>query len=585
MKTILTLILVGIVAFATAQNNDIRFELSKVYEGGYPAINGVVEKIADAQVIEYGVRWQADFSSEIDIHRNYMFLKTDSELLAFDTYYQLLISPKFVASVRDDFRLNGDESAMLFQELLCLVDQRFWDVFFFQENHDWYFIRKVFFDDIEAWKVTVDNGGKILSIDYSSRMQVTLPDDKEDVKMVDVSGYQSNAAISGEDAKVMQQYIDDKLTFNQEVVSVPEDIITPFSSARVCKLKYSFSETVSDDEYGDYISTSSYEYPVLVDGVEILVFNDINELISSERFKERLNSDFTLSVKGNAFLFETFLDEVTSFDKREKATFSQYNSWFFVREESFGEPAGFRVEVDEKGVPVAIYYSGNLGVKVPEEVFDESTVDWGFSLIDPLQTELKVTEGTVLPFGVVFNDDAASKTGAWLMVSYQGEMVSMYAATEMTSPYYSEVPGEIMTVGKHTVDIYLMRPGMDTETAHGKITLNIEVVPFDDGGMDWSLNMEEPAQNELQSQEGVSIPVRLLFDADEANRLGVNLIIRFNGNDVGGSNAPHLNSPFETQIPGGAMTSGKHIVEFLLVPPGKEKDRVLASAEVNIEVK
>lgn len=77
----------------------------------------------------------------------------------------------------------------------------------------------------------------------------------------------------------------------------------------------------------------------------------------------------------------------------------------------------------------------------------------------------------------------------------------------------------------------------------------------------------------------------MLFDADEANRMGVNLIIRFNGSDVDRVNAPGLNSPFETKIPGDAMTSGKHKVQFLLVPPGKEKDRVLASAEVSVEVK
>lgn len=568
-----------------AQFDVSRFDLNKVYHGEYPPLNAILSEISEAQVIDYEVRWETDLTDEVDIIHSYKFLKTNQDLLAFETYHELLLSEPFLASLRDDFKLNVDAKAILFQDMLSLVDGRAWEGFFFREGDHWYFIRKVFFDDIEAWKVTVDGSGKILSIDYSSEMEVSLPEDSGEREMSDFSKYQADSIVARVDEERMQKFIEDKLTFSQEIVELPKAVIVPVSSAQIFSLKYSFSEIKEDEEYGEYNSSSTYDYPVLVVGEKVMFFYDMNQLISSELFKESLKSNFSLSDDGHVLLFEKLLDELTEFNLREKASFNQYNSWFFVREERFDNLAGFRVETDENGLPVAIYYSDNLGVEVPEDVFDESSVDWGFTLIDPLSSSVEITEGMSLPFGVAFNDMAASKIGAWVMVNYQDEMASMYASTEMQSPYYGEVPGEIMTVGKHSVDIYLMKPGMNTETALGKITLDINVIPFDDGGVIWSLDMEEPAHSELISQPGVSIPVKLIINSDDANRLGVNLVIRFNGQDVGGGNAPHLVSPFETQIPGEAMTLGKHKVEFLLVPPGEKREGVLASTELVIEVK
>jgi hypothetical protein len=584
MKTILTLILTCLLTSIQAQNKVSRFDLNKVYKGEYPALNAILPQISDAQVMDYGVRWETDLTAEVDVSRGYKFLKTNNDLLAFETYHALLLSDPFKASLRDDFKLNTSEKARLFQDMLSLADGRFWDGFFFREGDHWYFIRKVFFDEIEAWKVTVDNHGSILSIDYNSEMEVVIPEDFGEKEMSEVGAYLADPNISQVDEVKIQKLIEDKLTFSREIDEIPASAIAPVSSAQIFILKYALSEVIIDEEYGEYNSTSTYEYPVLVLDQEVHFFYDRNQLVTSELFKESIKSSFFLSEDRQALLFEAFLDQLTAFEPGEKASFNQYNSWFFVREERFGNPAGFRVETDEKGSPVSIYYSDNLGVAPPEEVFDESAIDWGFALIDPMNAALEITEGMAVPFGVAFNDVAASKMGAWIMVGYQGEMSGMYAGTEMQSPYYGEVTGEIMTVGKHIIDFYLMRPGMDTETALDKISLDITVLPFDDSGITWFMAMDEPKQDCLTIAAGESIPVILSFNAEDANRLGVNLIIRFNGNDVGGSHAPHLSSPFETQIPGDAMTTGKHKVEFLLMTPGGSGQKVLSSVELNMDV-
>lgn len=70
------------------------------------------------------------------------------------------------------------------------------------------------------------------------------------------------------------------------------------------------------------------------------------------------------------------------------------------------------------------------------------------------------------------------------------------------------------------------------------------------------------------------------FNADEANRLGVKLEIYFEGELVGGQNAPRHRSPFQIDIPGSEMKKGTNKVEFVFAGGTK----TLAKFEVNVEV-
>jgi hypothetical protein len=45
----------------------------------------------------------------------------------------------------------------------------------------------------------------------------------------------------------------------------------------------------------------------------------------------------------------------------------------------------------------------------------------------------------------------------------------------MTSPYYEEVPPQILTKGKHVLEYLLLKPGEDTDNTLGHIILNIIV--------------------------------------------------------------------------------------------------------------
>lgn len=479
MKTYLLLLLLLLCVGSRAQNDETLFDLEKSFSGKYPALNAIVAQITDAQVLEYGISWRSPLSENVTIDRTYQFLKTGDQLLAFDTYYQMLVSADFQSALSKKFVLKDDKAALLFQDLLSFIDGRVTEGYNFKVGSDWYFIRKVFFDDIEAWKVTVDAKGKVLDIDYSSEMEVSLPDAADGAEWSDLSKYVEETDIPADLHRSMQDYFEEKLTFSQEVEPLAEDQLLPLSDAKIFRVKYAFSETVFEEGYGEYESTSIFEYPVLAAGDQLLFFDAMTELLSSDAFRSTIKDDFCFSDIEKARLFDAVLDELVDYDRRQRRVFQQYNSWFFVRELSFGEPVGFRVEVDEVGKPMAIYYSNDLAVTIPEETFDESTVDWGLAWMDPLETNLTLTEGTTLPFAVAFNEEAASKTGAWLMVAQQGEMKEMYAGTDLYSPYYSEVPGEALTAGHHVIEIYLMRPGNDVSTAYGKISLQIEVLAAD----------------------------------------------------------------------------------------------------------
>ena len=170
--------------------------------------------------------------------------------------------------------------------------------------------------------------------------------------------------------------------------------------------------------------------------------------------------------------------------------------------------------------------------------------------------------------------------GAWIYARFNNENLDMYFGTDIYSPHYGDIKSEELPSGKHTLDIYLMRPGMDTETALDKASVEINVVPFNDQGVEWNFKMDEPKSIAVNTKAGKSVPVAFTFNAEEANRHGVRLEIYFEGQLVGGQKAPHLQSPFKTDIPGSELKQGSNKVEFVFAGGSKN----LAKFEVNVVV-
>lgn len=60
-----------------------------------------------------------------------------------------------------------------------------------------------------------------------------------------------------------------------------------------------------------------------------------------------------------------------------------------------------------------------------------------------------------------FDADAVNEAGAWIESKFDGKRGGMLAGTTLESPHNFEIPGKVMTSGKHDVQFFLMVNGTD----------------------------------------------------------------------------------------------------------------------------
>jgi hypothetical protein len=587
MKSIilpLLLMVIGInTAFADNANDVLKklnIKLSFFYETAFA--EQCFDKISDSKIISAGIAYRSN-EMNIDVFSlNHYFLIKDNNINMFGTTYQLFTSPEFLKTVRKDFKINSKEEAAIFQDLLCLIDQQCsWTSFFMQEN-DWYFIRKTFFEDIEAWKISTDKNGVITSINFSDKMQVTIPEVVYEISSPSREYEKVDEYIpTDKHLQQIQNLINEKISYIESAEDLKSENFSTISDASFYRFSFSLKEEIIDEEDGNYTSSHNQVFDGLVFNENLSIFYDFNELLSSEQFLESIKPTFLLLTESDANVFEAFLDEHSNYMRSKKNVLFKDNTWYFVRDDSFEDKVGFAVKVDNEGRILAIEYSYQLAIEITEQEFDEATADWGFSLISPESSSIEVVEGIPINYIVEFNEKPVSKVGAWILTNFDGQNNSMYAGTELYSPYHGEISGEAITPGKHNLDIYLMRPGMNLETAIETASVEINVVPFNDVGVQWNFSMDEPKSNTVISKHGESVPVVLSYNADEANRLGVRIDIYFEGELVGGQKPPYHQSPFAIDIPGSELKKGSNKVSFVFAGGDKE----LAKFEVNVEVK
>jgi len=539
------------------------------------------ERISDAKIVEAGLVYE---STEKDLEifsSNHLFLLNGNNVSMFGTAYELLTSPAFVETVRADYKINTKDDAAVFQDLLALVDKRSsWTSFFKQENN-WFFIRKTFFEDIEAWKVSANAKGGITSIEFSSKMEVTIPEDVFEIDYPSVEYEQLDGyALSDAHAQKIQAVIGEKIKYIESYEDLTNETLKAVSDAAFYRFSFSLEEEITDEEYGNYTSSNNQVFDAVDFNGNIRFFNSFTEVLESPVFLESLKPSFVLKKEADASVFEAMLDDFTNYLRNHKMVLFENNVWNFVRDESFGSRVGFVVEVNENGKITSIAYSNNMDVEVVEEVFDEATADWGFKLLLPESNSIEIVEGTSVNYALEFNEKPVTQMGAWIFASLNNENLDMYFGSEITSPHYGDVKSEELPIGKHILDIYLMRPGNDTETALDKASVEISVVPFNDEGVVWNFVMTEPKSNTVKTKTGESVPVAFTYNDEEANRCGVRLDIYFEGELVGGQKPPNHQSPFKIDIPGGAMKQGKNKVEFVFAGGSK----TLARFEVIVEV-
>lgn len=560
--------LIALVSYAQIPALDIaaEYHCEPVYN------HGSWRAVSNARVIRGEVQYGSPACDAVSLSSGLLFLVTNDGIHDFRTENQLIRSSAFVDSMREEFRLLGYEDALRFQDFLFLLDERWSGTCFFRKGNDWFFVRRKFFDDISAWKVSTDANGKILSIGYDDAMDVAIPEDAYDDSSC--SEYNEPEAWTIEDSTFqrIREVLKARFEFSESIRLIESAELGMISDAQIQEIALTLSEEYEDEEYGLLTESSHQVLTGFYRNGILSCFDSFDDLLVSPEFLASIRTDFRLDSPERAAIFEAMLDQTTSYFDPEKLHRFEDPVWCFVRDESFGNKQGYAVTVDVNGMIMEVAYRDDLGLVIEEEEFDENTVDWGFVMTEPHGDRIEVVEGSTVPFTIEFNETAASRIGAWVMSRWDGTMVSMVAGTDIYSPFGGEIPSEATTMGAHLLEIFLMRPGTDTSTALGCAEVAVSVIPFDDSEVSWDLKMETPVKTSLNTNAGESIPVVLTYNATDANRLGVRLEIIYQGEKVGGQMPPHHESPFETAIPGSVLTQGAHSVDFVLVSPKGDKE-------------
>ena len=542
--------------------------------------NPLFQSISNAVIVKAGIAYTLPQANLPLIDSEKLFLVSGNAATAYNSEYELITSPQFVASIQSNYRLKTNTDAEAFHNLFSLIDMRWSGASFYQQGNSWYFIRSTFFDDVEFWRIDIDDSGNVQTIAYESRMEITIPDEVvEPDERSPLLEQQADIKISSTQLDVIKQNINSSINFSQSVNKLTDYTISQISNAIICEHNFNIDEVYTDDEGNPYNSTrASLVISVNHNGDERF-FESHTDVLTSSIFLGSISPKFNLKTDEDAQLFEKMLDEITPFYEPKKERLQKDNAWFFIRDESFGDNEGFAVTIDSNGKIQQITHSRELSVEVPVVEIDENSVEWGFRLLQPETTNLEISEGTPIEFAFEFNAEAANHLGAWVMSQVNGDMMDMVYGG-LSSPFYGHVPAHLLTQGNHTLGVYLMRPGNDTETAYGKAIVNITVKPFDDKGIEWGIKLEEPKTTSLKVSEGQSVPVAIAYNAQEANRVGLRLEVRHNGELAVSQTPPTHKSPFTIDIPSGVLTKGSHKVEFVFMGGTK----IVKTIELNIDV-
>jgi hypothetical protein len=542
--------------------------------------NPLFQSISNAVIVKAGIAYTLPQANLPLIDSEKLFLVSGNAATAYNSEYELITSPQFVASIQSNYRLKTNTDAEAFHNLFSLIDMRWSGASFYQQGNSWYFIRSTFFDDVEFWRIDIDDSGNVQTIAYESRMEITIPDEVvEPDERSPLLEQQADIKISSTQLDVIKQNINSSINFSQSVNKLTDYTISQISNAIICEHNFNIDEVYTDDEGNPYNSTrASLVISVNHNGEEGF-FETHTEMLTSSIFAGSVKSTLTLKTDEDAQLFEKMLDEITPFYEPKKERLQKDNAWFFIRDESFGDNEGFAVTIDSNGRVQRITHSRELGVEVPVVEIDENTVEWNFRLLQPETTNLEISEGTPIEFAFEFNAEAANHLGVWVMSQVNGDMMDMVYGG-LSSPFYGHIPAHLLTQGNHTLGVYLMRPGNDTETAYGKAIVNITVKPFDDNSIEWGIKLEEPKTTSLTISEGQSVPVAIAYNAQEANRVGLRIEVRHNGELAVSQTPPTHKSPFTIDIPSGVLTKGSHKVEFVFMGGTK----TVKTIELNIEV-
>ncbi len=101
--------------------------------------------------------------------------------------------------------------------------------------------------------------------------------------------------------------------------------------------------------------------------------------------------------------------------------------------------------------------------------------------------------------------------------------------------------------------------------------------------LDYKFVLEEPKNKEIKLSHDAEARIKISFDEDIVNAKNGYIATFFEGEMVGFSASSSMESPFIDNIPGEALTQGKNIVKYALMPSG-QRDISKAFAVIELQV-
>jgi len=549
------------------------------YEIAFPG--PVFQEISSATVYAGSIELLLHDGS-VALESSALFVPEGNSIQSFGDAEDYLTSPSFIESLRPSYLLRTDEDAELFQSFLYLIDGNYFSEGYCNIGNIWYFVRDEFFGDVDVWIVETNETGNIISATHEYDFQMELPELRGSMTPLHEVDQYERCQTTESIMHYMEQTLIEDLSYTLEVQSLENSILQQVWNGNWIEA-WITTEEMDTDGYQYSSTLTIYAYKT---EEEVYLFGSIEAALGEPVVIEDMNPSFTLSGDKQASLFEQALDVLLDDNAPEKYHTGQGNTWLFIRQEWFGEGMGFIVRTHEQGEILSVEYSYSipLGEELVEEEppFDPSSVDWTLIRVEPEQDSFRVMEGEGVPVTLEFDAYAANQMGAWMLTQLDDEFYGMsYDSAGLSSPYYDWISKDELPVGEHTFSYSLMEPGdipLDT------IAFTVTVKPFDASGVDWNLRLVAPSSTSLNSPQGESIPLIVSFNDEATNQYGVNLVLRHQGEVVGGENSQYLRSPFETMIPGSILTPGFHIVDIFLLPPGGPEKAPLALKSITIRV-
>lgn len=477
MKTIkFCFLLAALIHFLSgqAQNEAINnyLENTKQLSVKYIGDNNL-SQLSSATIYKADLSFDLENSGYGSIINSAWFIKNQTELKSFRQMEELLGSTLFINSL-GDFSLQSNEDALLMQTILLLFDNESFNEGYFQKENQWFFVRSKFFERAELIVVTTNESGKITSIEF-----------RHEDNMPVFEGIAAGEKLSSERIVMKLQQNDSLEILNHLAAEVDyhftikESLYTELkaiSAADFYLIELSISQKQQDESY-----TSTMESILMDYQNQYFTTSSIENLLSSTLFFESINPDFVLANESDAAQFEAILDVLLplSTDQQNLKSHTKIadDIWAFTRTESFDQMHGWLVLLNDKKQIKALSNGeiSETAIMRMRMQDPDYKVDYGFKLINPAETNLNLKESQGLNIEIEFSEIPVNASEAWIMTRFDGKKAGIMASSQMTSPFYDEVPPEPLTKGKHILEYLLLMPGEDTDNTLGHIVLTINV--------------------------------------------------------------------------------------------------------------